>query len=121
MFFRVRAACGSVPTITAMTAENKALVFGNVSMLGFIMKTDLPYSEGKLIKFKAQHGGDFEFINDVIECNYETKYNDSNIKWCFKTLASTNSANDREGEGKQKDVEYEDALQGYRRDSKCGY
>jgi cellulose synthase/poly-beta-1,6-N-acetylglucosamine synthase-like glycosyltransferase len=83
VFFRVVAAGGTVPSEQMMRSSHKELVFGQLSMLGFIMSTDFTYNkDNNLIKFPPKYGGDFGFINEVITQHYadEGMYNHPQIK-----------------------------------------
>jgi len=120
-FYRVRAAGGTVPSQEMMVSSNKELVMGQLSMLGFIMSTDFTYnSEGELIKFSEGYGGDFRFINTVVNTNStgDSPYNNPRFKWLNQILASTNPAC-RQGSGKQNDIDLSAGIQGYKGASTC--
>jgi len=80
IFFRVRASTNTVPYSETFSNSDKTIKINHISMLGFIMSTNVPYLFNELIRFKPRYGGDFYFINDVVTSNYPKHYNSPKIK-----------------------------------------
>ncbi len=111
IFYKVQAAGGCVPFDHFM-GGSRPLEYGQVSMLGFMMRTEFPNTENGQLLFDPKYGGDFYFIDKVVRTKLPDAYASNTIAWLPRVLASTNPVA-RQGQGACNDVDYNLAKQAY--------
>ena len=95
IFFQVNLGGRVVPSNDVFLSKHKVIRKGEITMIGFIMSVDFAYQrDGNLIEFPSHTGGDHSFLEKCLTENrghlpIEDLWNNSNIQWLHKTIAST--------------------------------
>ena len=108
LFWQVYAASAIVPDKNHMYGKSKSLPYGQVSMIGWLVKKSFIGNA----KFNPIYGGDADFIKQITGGDVTT----SNIKWLNGLYSATNPMRPQ-GEGFCKDIDLQTALNGFKKRS----